>query len=265
MSEQLGAAPGLTRSSSPSPQPTGVTVGTTQPGGVAAEAARAAYLGEADAFVSHSWHDPPPAKWAALNAWGTQFRAKHGRAPLLWIDKECIDQTDTAVQLQSLPVYLAGCQRLLVLHGPTYLQRLWCVVELFVFFHAHLPAPPAEKIEIVLLDTPWETTNGPAPPWRRNSRVSPAVLRTACNTSGASSARAASALAALAQAEKFDQRNALAALPFDEERLRAVIEGSSEAPEHFNRWIRALVVEKLKADYRLRAGSQVQGSEHEHG
>lgn len=84
-------------------------------------------LGQADAFVSHSWHDPADAKWEALCAWSEEFRARHGRAPLLWIDKECIEQTNIAAQLQSLPVYLAGCQQLLVLHGPTYLQRLWCV------------------------------------------------------------------------------------------------------------------------------------------
>merc|ERR1712194_562171 len=36
--------------------------------------------------------------------------------------------------LSCLPVYLSGCAKLLVLCGDTYLQRLWCVIELFVFF-----------------------------------------------------------------------------------------------------------------------------------
>lgn len=97
----------------------------------------AVLLGHADAFVSHSWHDPAEAKWAALCAWGIQFRAKHGRAPLLWIDQHCIQQDNIAAQLQSLPVYLAGCQRLVVLHGPTYLQRLWC--DLSCKAHASRP------------------------------------------------------------------------------------------------------------------------------
>jgi len=32
-----------------------------------------------------------------------------------------------------LPVFLASCSTILVLLGPTYLSRIWCVVELFVF------------------------------------------------------------------------------------------------------------------------------------
>lgn len=93
------------------------------------DASYAAELGQVDAFVSHSWFDPPDAKWRALQAWGAEFKAAHGRAPLLWIDRACLDQTDLAAQLPSLPVYLAGCKSLLVLHGPTYLSRLWCVAR----------------------------------------------------------------------------------------------------------------------------------------
>ena len=32
-----------------------------------------------------------------------------------------------------LPVFLAGCNTLLVLAGTTYSRRLWCVMELFIF------------------------------------------------------------------------------------------------------------------------------------
>ena len=35
--------------------------------------------------------------------------------------------------LAALPVFLSGCQELLVLLGPTYSSRLWCCVELFTF------------------------------------------------------------------------------------------------------------------------------------
>jgi len=97
----------------------------TQRAAPAVEIAGAARLGHVDAFVSHSWHDPPAAKWRALQVWGAEFRAAHGRAPLLWFDRCCIDQADIDAQLPSLPVYLAGCNTLLVLHGPTYLSRLW--------------------------------------------------------------------------------------------------------------------------------------------
>ena len=32
-----------------------------------------------------------------------------------------------------LPVYLAGCKQLFIVCGPSYLDRMWCVLELFVF------------------------------------------------------------------------------------------------------------------------------------
>ena len=48
-------------------------------------------------------------------------------------DKACIDQSDIQQSLACLPVFLAGCQTLLVVAGPTYCSRLWCVMELFTF------------------------------------------------------------------------------------------------------------------------------------
>ena len=32
-----------------------------------------------------------------------------------------------------MPVFLSGCKQLLAVIGETYTQRLWCVMELFVF------------------------------------------------------------------------------------------------------------------------------------
>ncbi len=55
--------------------------------------------------------------------------------PQLWLDKACIDQTAIESDLQCLPVFLAGCDTLLILAGKTYTQRLWCVLEMFVFLH----------------------------------------------------------------------------------------------------------------------------------
>ena len=46
-------------------------------------------LGKADAFLSHSWHDDPDAKWAALEGWVGRFEAEHKRSPMLWLDKVC--------------------------------------------------------------------------------------------------------------------------------------------------------------------------------
>jgi len=93
----------------------------------------AALLGQVDAFVSHSWSDDPHLKWQSLQIWREEFKRVRGREPKLWIDKYCIDQENISDSLACLPVYLAACSWLLVLCGKTYLSRLWCVVEIFVF------------------------------------------------------------------------------------------------------------------------------------
>lgn len=90
-------------------------------------------LGECDAFVSHSWHDDPALKWYELRRWCNKFRIRHGRTPRLWLDKTCINQNYIEADLRCLPVFLAACNHLLVLAGVTYVTRLWCVMELFVY------------------------------------------------------------------------------------------------------------------------------------
>jgi len=92
-----------------------------------------AALGKVDVFLSHSWHDDAAIKWRTLQAWAATFQGEQRRAPSIWLDKACIDQTKIDENLACLPVYLAGCQELLVLAGPTYVRRLWCVVELYTF------------------------------------------------------------------------------------------------------------------------------------
>uniref|UniRef100_A0A7S2NLC2 TIR domain-containing protein n=1 Tax=Zooxanthella nutricula TaxID=1333877 RepID=A0A7S2NLC2_9DINO len=92
-------------------------------------------LQSCDAFISHSWHDDPHAKWDALQTWRAQFILKHGREPSVWFDKCCIDQRNIDADLRCLPIFLSGCQALVVLCGDTYLTRLWCIVEIFAFVH----------------------------------------------------------------------------------------------------------------------------------
>ena len=86
-----------------------------------------AKLGEVDAFISHSWSDDGDAKYVRMNEWAA------GRDVSIWLDKACLDQRDITTSLAGLPVFLAGCKELLVLAGPTYASRLWCVMEIFVF------------------------------------------------------------------------------------------------------------------------------------
>ena len=98
--------------------------------------ATAVALGEADAFISHSWHDDPAAKYMALKKWCTTFEQQHGRQPWLWLDKCCIDQNDIDANLCCLPLFLSGCTKLVMLAGESYTSRLWCVMELFIFVYA---------------------------------------------------------------------------------------------------------------------------------
>jgi hypothetical protein len=95
-------------------------------------------LGECDAFISHSWSDDATGKWAALQRWREAFIAKRGREPKVWIDKCCIDQTNIEADLRCLPIFLSGCKEMVVLCGPTYFGRLWCVMELFTHYHMGL-------------------------------------------------------------------------------------------------------------------------------
>jgi len=104
-----------------------------EPQGQASLHTMRAHFGDVDAFVSHSWHDDPDAKYAALQRWAHGFYATHNRRPIVWLDRFCIDQSNIEDNLQCLPIWLAGCNTLLVLCGETYLQRLWCILEIYVF------------------------------------------------------------------------------------------------------------------------------------
>ena len=41
---------------------------------------------------------------------------------LVWLDKSCIDQLNIDASLSCLPVFLSGCQQLLMLIGPTCMR-----------------------------------------------------------------------------------------------------------------------------------------------
>jgi len=112
--------------------------------------ARPAQFNQVDAFLSHSWSDDASAKWLAICDWRRNFRAVHGREPVVWFDKCCLDQTQIADHLACLPVFLAGCNRLVLFMGATYLRRLWCIIEIFIFLEM---GGSINNIELVLLHT----------------------------------------------------------------------------------------------------------------
>ena len=120
--------------------------------------------------------DDGRAKFAALRKWAENFYDANGRHPRIWWDKvrlplsrsllvvlnslrhclailpsdlgvppqACIDQNDIDSSLTCLPVFLSGCQTLLIVAGRTYCSRLWCCMELFTFLRSerHHPEPP---------------------------------------------------------------------------------------------------------------------------
>lgn len=53
----------------------------------------------------------------------------------------CITQNKIDEQLGSLPIFIAGCKTLVVLAGPSYLERLW--VKRLLSLALSLPPGPA--------------------------------------------------------------------------------------------------------------------------
>jgi hypothetical protein len=115
-------------------------------------------LGNCDVFWSHSWHDAGILKWNAMQRWCDEFAANNGRQARVWLDKVCIDQTDLKRDLQCLPIFLAGCDRLVITCGPTYATRLWCCVELVVYTHMiqHQQDRQAPVV-LSLFENEWQT------------------------------------------------------------------------------------------------------------
>ena len=66
-------------------------------------------------------------------------------------DKACLDQGNIDRALACLPVFLSGCQILLIIAGPTYCSRLWCVMEIFTFMHM---GGSMDRIDIKLISNP---------------------------------------------------------------------------------------------------------------
>ena len=52
-----------------------------------------------------------------LNEWAQEIGGNGDK--LVWLDKSCIDQLNIDANLRSLPIFLSGCQQLLMLVGPT--------------------------------------------------------------------------------------------------------------------------------------------------
>ena len=86
------------------------------------------------------------------------------RPPFRWTDQcSCVpataDQNNIQQSLSFLPIYLSGCQTLLIMAGPTYCSRLWCVMEIFTFLFM---GGKLERIEIHALSASDDAPTSPA-------------------------------------------------------------------------------------------------------
>ena len=137
-----------------------------------------------------------------MQAWREEFKKEHGRELLLWIDKYCIDQNNLADGLMCLPVFLAGCNSLLVLAGSTYPRRMWCVMELFIFL---VMGGSESAVDVRLL----------------------------CN-----SLNTAEREALIQDLESFDAKEAKCSMQDDEDRMLGAIAGAFGSLEAFSRDVR---------------------------
>ena len=105
-----------------------------------------------DFFLSHSWHDDPDAKYDAIDTIKKLFVITHKREATFWLDKVCIDQENIADGLKVLCINVTACNKLLVVCGKTYFQRLWCLLELFMMFAFADEENAVSRIELVPIE-----------------------------------------------------------------------------------------------------------------
>ncbi|EOD28264.1 hypothetical protein EMIHUDRAFT_456968 [Emiliania huxleyi CCMP1516] len=179
-----------------------------------------AELGMCDAFLSHSWHDSPTAKWDALCRWASDFEKESGRPPRVWFDRACIDQDKLAESLACLPIFLAGCAKLVVLAGPTWPSRLWCVIELFTF-QKMTSGAQLDRISVIPL------VDGQGTDARKRSLE-----------------RSIGAL------RSFDAETATCFKPEDREAMLSVIEASMGSFGEFNSWAKTVFEHRRLSDRR---------------
>lgn len=178
-----------------------------------------------------------------VQGWRAGFKAQFGREPRVWLDKACIEQGDIDANLMCLPVFLSSCSTLLVLLSPTYLERLWCVSELFVFLHM---GGTADRIEVLLPGRP--TTPPPVHASQQLSR-GPGPLTPGHLSSQGTGSVPSPVLDVHRAIKAFDARRASCSRLEDRERLLTVIEMGFGGLSAFNEVIIKLL------------GTAMQGSE----
>ena len=73
-------------------------------------------------------NDDTEAKARAWERVFEAFRQEHGREPTVWLDEIVIDQSSLDDEaMMCLPANIMSCNKVMVLCGDTYIDRLWCI------------------------------------------------------------------------------------------------------------------------------------------
>lgn len=80
------------------------------------------------------------------------FIRDKGRIPTVWIDKFCLRQMNAHQGLKMLCKCITACDKMLVLCGPTFPHRMWCVWEIFTLFAFQSESEAVERITLRPLD-----------------------------------------------------------------------------------------------------------------
>ena len=110
-----------------------------------------------DYFISHAWRDGEnkdllEEKVKIITEIGEKY-AKEGKRASFWLDKACLDQKEEdnmKIGLKSLPLNVRACRKMLILCGPNYMKRLWCVWELLqiLMFNSRVADAEAELTQV---------------------------------------------------------------------------------------------------------------------
>mmetsp|Transcript_25315 Transcript_25315/g.62681 ORF Transcript_25315/g.62681 Transcript_25315/m.62681 type:complete len:166 (-) Transcript_25315:139-636(-) len=152
--------------------------------------------------------------------------------PRLFLDPACINHARLLDSLACLPVFLAGCNKLLVLRGPSFLQRLWCITECYVFLEM---GGTAEQIELINLTR--QEGGG-----QQGDAADDAALELALRS--------------------FDARNATCTLEEDCSRLLSVIESAFGGVGRFNEQLRAVLLQACASSQKRRQARTPSGRDH---
>ena len=115
--------------------------------------------------------------------------------------------------INCLPIFLTGCQSLLIVAGPTYCSRLWCVMEIFTFMRM---GGTRERIEVKMI--------------MHKDLADPAAAKKVLKR----------------QFATFDAAKAECFLPKDKHRLLAVVEAGFGDFKVFNQHVRSIFDDRLQ-------------------